>query len=167
MSKRQKILDLFIAFFSCILLFLLFTSFVLAATAKLTWTANTESDLAGYKVYWGTSPRTGNSAPGGYPNSQDVINATTFTANNISDTGTTYFSLTAKDTSENESGFSTEVKKTPGDINKDGKVNMLDFQALVTNYNNTTCGNPADINVDCKVNMLDFQALVKNYGFGT
>ncbi|MDQ1284463.1 MAG: hypothetical protein QG620_811, partial [Patescibacteria group bacterium] len=49
---------------------------VFAAKARLNWDANTEDDLAGYKIYWGTSPRTGGSAPGGYANSSpDTVSA--------------------------------------------------------------------------------------------
>lgn len=140
---------------------------VFAAKARLNWDANTEDDLAGYKIYWGTSPRTGGSAPGGYANSSpDTVSATTYQIDNISDTGATYFSITAVDDSENESAFSNEVWKIPGDIDKNGNVNMLDFSALVGNYGNSVCDNAADIDLSCSVNMLDFSALVNNYGFG-
>ncbi|MDQ1284579.1 MAG: Fibronectin type-III protein, partial [Patescibacteria group bacterium] len=59
-----------------LVVFALSTSVVFAAKARLNWDANTEDDLAGYKIYWGTSPRTGGSAPGGYANSSpDTVSA--------------------------------------------------------------------------------------------
>jgi hypothetical protein len=143
-----------------------------AATAKLNWQANTESDLAGYKVYWGTTARTGTSAPGGYANSQDVGNVTEYTINNISNTGTTYFSITAKDASTNESGFSNEVKKKPGNVNKDedgsgiGIVNGLDIISIINCIGQPvsgTCLN-ADVNVDNSINSLDIMGVINNFG---
>lgn len=83
-----------------------------AGTANLSWNANNESDLAGYKIYYGTSPRTGSCPPGGYTNIPiNVGNVTSYTINNLTDGQTYYFSITAYDTSNNESCFSGEVSK--------------------------------------------------------
>ena len=74
-----------------------------AASIQVTWNANTEPDLAGYKVYMGT-------APGVYGAPVDVGNVTAYTATLTPATGTTYyFALTAYDTSGNESVKSDEV----------------------------------------------------------
>lgn len=85
-----------------------------AATGSATfyWNANTETDLAGYKIYYGTSPRTGTQAPGGYSSIVDVGKATTYVINNLTEGQTYYFSLVAYDTSQNVSPFSNELKKT-------------------------------------------------------
>lgn len=50
----------------------------------------------------------------------------------------------------------------PGDLNEDGKVNMLDYAILVENFDQTG-ENVADINDDGIVNMLDYQILVENF----
>lgn len=167
--KIKKIKALLLICVVCVFSLGLVVQKAFAGKAVLTWTAPTINsdgsaltDLGGYKVYWGSSS-------GDHSNSQDVGNVTTYTINSIADTGTTYFSVTAYDTASpiNESGFSSEVKKTPGDIDKNGSVNMFDFGSLVANYNynnSSECSNVADINVDCAVNMLDFGALVGNYG---
>jgi predicted phage tail protein len=75
-----------------------------AADVKLAWNANTESDLAGYKVYYGTASRS-------YGPSTNTGNVTSYTVTGLS-TGTYYFAVTAYDSSGNESGFSNEVLKT-------------------------------------------------------
>lgn len=92
---------------------LLANNIVFAGTANLSWNANTETDLAGYKIYYGTSPRTGTCPPGGYPtaNTINASNVTTYAINNLTDGQTYYFSITAYDTSGNESCFSSEVSK--------------------------------------------------------
>lgn len=82
-----------------------------AGSATVSWNANTESDLAGYKVYYGTSPRSGTCPTGGYPNVVNVGNVTTYTFSSLTDGATYYFSVTAYDTSGNESTCSTEVSK--------------------------------------------------------
>ncbi len=74
-------------------------------TATLSWMPNTDSDLAGYKVYMGTSS-------GLYGTPVDVGNVTTYTAGNLTVGTTYYFTVTAYDQSKNESLHSSEVSKS-------------------------------------------------------
>lgn len=60
--------------------------------------------------------------------------------------------------------FEGAVPSIPGDLNKDGTVNALDFSILSENYGSTDCGNIADINGDCVVNIFDYNILQENYG---
>ncbi len=80
------------------------TSEVFAANATLTWNANSEVDLAGYKVYFGTSS-------GAYGPAINIGKQTNYTVTNLG-IGTYYFAVTAYDTSGNESPFSLERSKT-------------------------------------------------------
>ena len=76
-------------------------------TAVLSWDANSDTDLAGYRVYYGTSP-------GAYlqPRGQGiVVTRTTFTVTNLDHGVRYYFAVTAFDGSSNESNYSTEVFK--------------------------------------------------------
>ena len=87
-------------------LFLIPTSVQSATTnsATLQWAANSEPDLAGYKVYQGTTA-------GSYGLPIDVKNVTTYTVSNLQ-TGLTYsFAITAYDLNGNESYPSDEVSK--------------------------------------------------------
>ena len=81
-----------------------------AATVTLTWdppTTNADgtplTDLAGYKVYHGTTSRT-------YGPPVDAGNVTSYTLTGIPE-GVRYFTVTAYDTSGNESTYSNEVQK--------------------------------------------------------
>ena len=74
----------------------------------LTWTANGEPDLAGYKVYVGT-------ASGTYslPGSPFVAGkVTSYTVSNLPKGQTYYFAISAYDSAGNESALSAEVSKT-------------------------------------------------------
>jgi hypothetical protein len=77
--------------------------------ALLSWQANSEPDLAGYKVYWGTTS-------GQYPNSHDAQMTDTPTKPSYMVTdlakGTYYFVVTAYDTAGNESTYSNVANKT-------------------------------------------------------
>jgi len=104
-----------------ILLALLFVTFLAgaaqAATVTLAWDPNTESDLAGYKLYYGSSPRT--QAP--YTQTV-VINDKAATSWQVTlDPGVYYFALTAFDTAGNESGFSNEVSAQIQEVQPPGK----------------------------------------------
>ena len=68
----------------------------------ITWDPNTESDLAGYKVYYGTSS-------GNYSANEDAGNQTHHTLSNLVSGQTYYISITAYNTSGNESDKSVEV----------------------------------------------------------
>lgn len=84
----------------------------LSGSAFLSWALNTEPDLAGYKIYYGTEMRKGDCpATGGYPQSVDVGNVIEYNFNNLEAGRTYYFSITSYDKSNNESCFSQEVKK--------------------------------------------------------
>lgn len=73
-------------------------------SATLTWAPNTETDLAGYKVYMGTRS-------GLYGSPVSVGTATSFTAGNLTGGVTYYFSVTALNNSGVESLHSSEVSK--------------------------------------------------------
>jgi hypothetical protein len=90
----------FIAIF--LVVSLLWSSCVFAAQIKLAWDANTEPDLAGYRVYFGM-------ASGAYTNPVGVGNVTQYTLGGLTPGQTYYIALTAFDTSEHESDYSNEV----------------------------------------------------------
>lgn len=85
-------------------------------SATLSWNANTESDLAGYRIYYGISPRSGDCPPAGYAEKVDVgktdtPDKPTYTLKDLEGGKTYYFSITSYDTSGNESCFSPEMSK--------------------------------------------------------
>ena len=75
---------------------------------RLSWRANQESDLAGYKLYIGTASGIYNFA--GSPFS--INNATNSTAFNLPKGQTYFFALSALDTAGNESVLSAEISKS-------------------------------------------------------
>jgi hypothetical protein len=51
-----------------------------------------------------------------------------------------------------------------GDVNRDGKVDIVDIGIVIDNYSRTGCNNPADANSDCKVDIIDIGLAIDNYG---
>lgn len=86
-----------------ILIFLL-CSRLFSQSAYISWDPNTEPDLSGYKVYYGTSP-------GQYAHSIDVGNVTGYHVTSLEYT-TYYMAVSAYDLSSNESLLSEEVSIT-------------------------------------------------------
>jgi hypothetical protein len=80
----------------------------IASTAelRLAWDPNTEPDLSGYRVYYGTAPRS-------YGTPINVGNVTTYTLGGLTSGQTYFIAVTAYDSSGYESGFSNEVSGTP------------------------------------------------------
>lgn len=82
-------------------------------SATVSWNQSEEPDLAGYKIYYGVAPRTGDCPNGSsYSYNVDVGNVVSYTFDRLENNKTYYFSVSAYDTSGNESCFSDEVKKT-------------------------------------------------------
>ena len=86
-----------------IALFLLFLTPADAAYLNLAWDANTEPDLAGYRVYYGTASRE-------YVDSIDAENTTTYLLDGLLED----IAVTAYDVYGNESDFSDEVSSDTG-----------------------------------------------------
>lgn len=85
-----------------VLVFVGMAGAVNAAGVQVSWAANAEPDIAGYKVYCGNSS-------GSYPYVYDAGNSTSTTLTGMTDGGDYYFAVTAYDTSGNESGYSQEI----------------------------------------------------------
>ena len=79
----------------------------LAFSATLTWRANKEKDLAGYKIYRATA-----SGAYGAPIATVPKTATSYIANHLENRTTYFFVITAFDIAGNESGYSNEVSKS-------------------------------------------------------
>lgn len=99
--------------FTIVLVILMFVGTALAGDIKIAWDANTETDLAGYNVYYGTVARTGVDPKVcnmcGYIAKVPLAKVVTYTLTGLT-VGTTYWiSLTAFNTSGVESIFSNEV----------------------------------------------------------
>ena len=85
-----------------LIIFVLTTQISYAASINLEWDANSEEDLAGYKIYYGTS-----SGNYGTPISVGKISASELSG--LTEGTTYYVAITAIDTSYNESEKSDEV----------------------------------------------------------
>src|SRR2546425_1408544 len=98
-------------FVTCALTALCFLAPALSSAAQVTlaWDPNTETDLAGYKLYYGLSS-------GSYPSSVDVGNLTSYTLSGLLEGRIYYFAVTAYNLSLGESGFSNEVSKALADV---------------------------------------------------
>jgi chitinase len=100
-SGSQK-LSSNLVFFSVLLIALLISVWARAEQVTLAWDANTEADLAGYKVHYGT-------ASGSYTVHTDVHNVTTAVVTGLTAGQTYYFAATAYNAANNESGYSNQV----------------------------------------------------------
>ena len=78
------------------------STYVQSAQVTLQWDPNLEADVAGYKVYYGTSS-------GQYQYSLDVGKTTLCTLSALQDGTPYYFAATAYDTAHAESDFSPEI----------------------------------------------------------
>lgn len=88
-----------------LLLIMVISTAVNSTNVIVSWQPNTESDLGGYKVYWGTESRNYNIV-------MDVGIDTFIVLHDFEDSTMYYFAITAYDTVDgmiaNESGYSNE-----------------------------------------------------------
>jgi hypothetical protein len=75
---------------------------ITATSLELTWNANTESDIAGYMVYYGNTSVI-------YTSFKDVGNVTSYEISNVTEGKTYYVTLSAYNTSGYKSANSQEV----------------------------------------------------------
>lgn len=124
-----------------------------AEEVTLSWDANSESDLAGYKVYWGISPRN-------YSNVITVPGVPSYPTYTILGLVPRryYFAVTAYNTDGLESGFSNEV--TTADLNRDARIDVLDLQIMLNAIQGVSPNVWADFNGDGATNVLDLQMLI-------
>jgi hypothetical protein len=73
-----------------------------AGEVTVAWDPNPEPEVAGYKIYYGTSP-------GSYTAFLDAGSATSIVISGLQDGATYFFSAVAYDASNNESDFSNEI----------------------------------------------------------
>jgi F5/8 type C domain-containing protein/fibronectin type III domain protein len=88
----------------CLAFVFLGNAHLLAADVTLAWDAKTETNLAGYKVYYGNASRS-------YSSTINVGKVTSYTVAGLGP-GTYYFAVTAYYTSGTETTFSNEASKT-------------------------------------------------------
>ena len=82
--------------------FLLYMPVFSQGSVNVSWDSNSENDLAGYRIYYGTLSRN-------YDQLVDAGNRITYQINGLSQETRYYFTVTAYDTAGNESAFSDEV----------------------------------------------------------
>jgi hypothetical protein len=95
-------------FFKILMLFVFImhvTQLANASGVSISWNDNSESDVAGYKVYYGTATHN-------YQNMLDVGPFTSAVIDGLNVGATYYFAVTAYDTSGNESAKSQEIQAT-------------------------------------------------------
>ncbi len=88
-----------------LLILFLICSKVFAGSATVSWDANTELDLSGYKIYYGQTS-------GSYDSQMWVGNVISFRLTGLEEGKQYFFAVTALDVSNNESDFSDEVSTT-------------------------------------------------------
>lgn len=97
-----------------------------SAEVRLNWNANTETNLAGYKVHYGLLGACGSATPGNnFTVIKDVGNVTTYLITAL-DNKTYNFAITAYDTDGNESEFSYIIVKSI----KIGQVKSLSLMVV-------------------------------------
>jgi chitodextrinase len=136
-----------------------------SSTVTLEWSASTDNvGVAGYHVYRGSTLVA-------------TVNTTSYTDSDLSPNTTYAYHVVAYDTSANLSAPSSTVNVTTqtgtvvtcstGDLNADGKVNVLDLSILLSHWSSssaTSC--QGDINGDHIVNVLDLSILLSHWSAG-
>jgi hypothetical protein len=97
------------------------------STVSLSWTPNSEGDLAGYTVYRSTSTPV---STGGVPLNSTLLTVPGYVDTNVINGITYYYAITATDLSANVSAPSAEASATPGVPNQPPSVNAGPDQTI-------------------------------------
>jgi hypothetical protein len=118
-----------------LLALLVLPSLAFAAEVKLTWNPNTETDLAGYRIYQSNTSQTYNRATNKVADIPALPNQTKVATLNVTpeDGRPVYFVATVYDTSGNESGNSNEVVWTVKDSIPPTPPSMLSVLQEIAN----------------------------------
>ena len=139
----------------CMAILLLPFSIFAANGVTVSWQANSEADLAGYKIYYGTSSRS-------YSVCIDVGNTTQYPINQLTVGQTYYFAVTAYDYNGNESQHSDEKSYQIQDMDKPTIASVVceenDVVRLV--YSEPVEKNSAEQNTNYTINNVVVQNVV-------
>lgn len=117
--------------------FLLLLLAVNASAAILEWDRNLETNVAGYRLWWGGQSRA-------YTNVLTTTNTTAIVSNSMMAPGTNFFAVTAFDTDGLESDYSDEVStsrrplapirlRITNQIVLQQSTNLFDWTSIATN----------------------------------
>ena len=137
-------------YISCLSFLFFFIPPTICNAESLVWERSSESDLAGYKVYYGTSP-------GNYTSVVDVGNVTEYELCGVPAGNTYYLAVTVYDIANNESDFSEEVSidtydeicKCKGDLDFDQDVDGSDAELFREHYGRSLFNNPCTDEPQC------------------
>ena len=147
-------------FYTLLLIFSFITTPSLAAEVTFSWTPNSESNLAGYNIYYGTQSCV-YFDPVDISNPKVVDSSVTTTLSGFEEGATYYFAATAYDMGGYESAYSQEVRwtapvtnSTYDDADGDGIYNAVDGDDTdgdgFTDAQEVVCeSDPADPNSKC------------------
>jgi hypothetical protein len=124
----------------CLALLLSGITSLTAQDLTLAWDANPESDIAGYRLHYGTTP-------GNYTQVKDVGNTTTASVGDLVAGTTYYFVVSAYNTADLEGPASEEVSTTyrpvAPDADHDGLPDAWETQHGIAQLDNATLGGAA------------------------
>ncbi|TGU72114.1 hypothetical protein E4633_07275, partial [Geomonas terrae] len=146
----------------------------------LSWKANPEGDVAGFKIYWGTE------AGYSYANSADVGSGTSYTLTGIDPTKIYHVAVTAYDndyditkddpdtavnenqTNGNESWYSEviigQVVNKVGDCNNDGQISIAEVFNVINRFLGVETGvDCVDVGTTNVVTITDIQKAFNNF----
>ena len=110
-------------FLVVLIMWVISVTFAYAESITVTWDANSEEDLAGYKVYYGTSA-------GNYLSPVNVGNVTVYEITGLTADTRYYIALTAYDTSQNESEKSDEVNAVAHPLDNEAPPIPFNFRRI-------------------------------------
>jgi len=153
LKPSVRILSILIIFFIPVLLH--------SASVSVSWNSNTEPDLAGYQVYYGTQS-------GNYGVVIDVGNVTEYTVSGLEVGKSYYFAVTAYDENWNESDYSDEVIYQVADTQKPmiTSVSCLQSDRIRVVFNEPVEKLSAELITNYRIN-TGTQVIIQNAELGT